>query len=681
MKQIFIIHLFIFGIFAISCQKSPIIDAVDEEHMMLTDQIMPADFDYSVKTTISFFVSATTNMGMPLENVLFNVFDGIPNEGGKKLFSGITNESGQFEREHDIASALTQVVITTDYIGLVNSVVVPVAGSYVHCDFNDLPIQPNQFSSSGNSNKNNSAGMGRWTTNDGFSFLGTYNNQGVPDYLEIVPDAIDQDFLNDVNASLPEQQPVPTNNPEYLANGNQINTLLLEPSDVWVTFVHEGAGYKNVLGFYSYPADSPPTTVAEIDSITIVFPNVSYSGSGGGLNSGDKVNIGHFPANTEIGWVLLANAWNGSVTNGYHQVYSESAFNPESDPLLQQHVVLLYDTARDLTVLGFEDLRRDGNCDNDFNDAIFYVTSNPATAIEYENVVPLTYVGDDADGDGVNDPVDAYPNDPTRAYNNYYPAQNIFGSLAFEDMWPNVGDYDFNDLIVDYTFTEIVNAQNNIVELEASFVVTAIGASYENGFGFEMPIAPGMVQSVTGSQISGNLINFEPSGVEAGQSNAVIIPFDNAYSILNRPPGYFVNTQDGAPYVTPDTITVSIAFTEPIDYLQFGTPPYNPFIIINQDRLKEVHLAGKPPTTIAMNSEYFDTGQDNSSVSGYYKTLNNLPWALDIVEPLDYPFEKVSIDLAYNYFVQWAESSGISFSDWYKNIVSYRVDQNIYNSN
>jgi hypothetical protein len=34
------------------------------------------------------------------------------------------------------------------------------------------------------------------------------------------------------------------------------------------------------------------------------------------------------------------------------------------------------------------------------------------------------------------------------------------GTLAFEDLWPSTGDYDFNDLVVDYDFKIIKTIKN-----------------------------------------------------------------------------------------------------------------------------------------------------------------------------------------------------------------------------
>ncbi len=222
-----------------------------------------------------------------------------------------------------------------------------------------------------------------------FNYLGTWDNQGVPDYLVEPGDEISQDLLDRIHASLPDGQRVPIHHPEYLAEGTQTNILLLEQADVFVTFVTEGAGYKNVLGFYYYDVNDPPETVADIQStMTVIYPNVSKLYSGGGLLPGDKVKIGNFPANTVIGWFLAANGYqNNNPTNGHWLLFSNPDLNPESDTTLQQHNVLLNDLGSGRVILGFEDIKRDyGSCDHDFEDALFYVTSTPTEAISYDDI-------------------------------------------------------------------------------------------------------------------------------------------------------------------------------------------------------------------------------------------------------------------------------------------------------
>lgn len=217
--------------------------------------------------------------------------------------------------------------------------------------------------------------------------LGSYESSGRPLYLT-TPDVLSPELNKRINLSLPQSYSVPKYHPEYLSTTNVNDVLLKDLSDVWVTFVDEGAGYKNTLGFYTYDANSPLPLAPKHSQISVIFPNVSLDNNV--LKKGDKVYLGRFPKNTAIGFVLVANAFNNGEINitGKNFYYTNPNFNPETDATYRQHSVLLRD-ASGLVVMGFEDLNRNwGGGDNDFNDAVFYVTAEPATAI-FGNM-PLT---------------------------------------------------------------------------------------------------------------------------------------------------------------------------------------------------------------------------------------------------------------------------------------------------
>lgn len=289
----------------------------------------------------------------------------------------------------------------------------------------------------------------------------------------------------------------------------------------------------------------------------------------------------------------------------------------------------------------------------------------------------------DTDGDGVQDDDDDYPNDAARAFNNYSPAAG-FGSLAFEDLWPGKGDYDFNDLVIDYQFKIVTNASNKVADLEGNFVVRAIGAGLSNGFGFQFPNNNVQTADITvsGSQLLENYITINENGTEANQNKPTIIVFDNARNILQASSGFGVNVTHGAPYVEPDTLTISLAFTpniytaQDIDIINF-----NPFLIVDKIRGKEIHLPDYAPTTLA-DVSYFGTMNDDSdpNTGKYYKTVNNLPWAIKIPEAYNYTNEKKEITSGHLKFYYWAASSGNDFPDWYKDKPGYRNDANIYSA-
>jgi len=322
------------------------------------------------------------------------------------------------------------------------------------------------------------------------------------------------------------------------------------------------------------------------------------------------------------------------------------------------------------------------------NGAVLYAIAN-ATAY-----IPITTCNPDgsgqppppdSDGDGVADNLDDYPADPARAYDNWYPGKNNWGSLAFEDLWPSKGDYDMNDMIVDYQFRVVSNAQNKIVDILPLFYIRAVGASLHNGFGWQFDnILPGAVSSVTRTYANlppepWTYISLDANGTENGQEKAVIIVFENTENVINRVGGTFYNTEKNGFYGLSDTIRVAVHFQIPQLQADLGTPPYNPFIIKNLDRGVEIHLPNYVPTSLA-DLTYLGTTDDasNPALGIYYRTATNLPWAINLPVRFDYTWEYVQILYGHLKFGSWAESGGATFPDWYNNLAGYRDTTKIY---
>jgi LruC domain-containing protein len=289
----------------------------------------------------------------------------------------------------------------------------------------------------------------------------------------------------------------------------------------------------------------------------------------------------------------------------------------------------------------------------------------------------------DGDGDGIPDAQDDFPTDPNAAFLNYFPSVGI-GSLAFEDLWPGKGDYDFNDLVIDYRFATVTNANNKVYYITATFEVKASGAFLRNGFGFNLPDANTALNTdltVTGYDLQEGFITLETNGLEAGQAFPTAILFDDVFNILELTgQSIGVNTEETAPFVPYETMTLTLTPT-PDTYTEndFSLVTWNPFIFVDHERNHEIHLPNHAPTSLA-DFLIFGTWGDNSipSLGRYYKTATNLPWAINIVSGFDWPKEKKEINQAYNFFIEWAESGGDSHTDWYEDNAGNRNDLYIY---
>ena len=154
--------------------------------------------------------------------------------------------------------------------------------------------------------------------------------------------------------------------------------------------------------------------------------------------------------------------------------------------------------------------------------------------------------------------------------------------------------------------------------------------------------------NVVGSQIKSKYITLNSNGTEANQKKPTIIVFDNVFSTLQYPGvGVGVNTTIGLPYVAPDTISIHITYpANKYSEEQLDIAHFNPFIIVNKERGREVHLPDYAPTSLA-KLNYFGTKDDNS------------------IEAQDR-------------FVDWVLSSGNLYPDWYKDLPGYRNSNKIF---
>ena len=275
----------------------------------------------------------------------------------------------------------------------------------------------------------------------------------------------------------------------------------------------------------------------------------------------------------------------------------------------------------------------------------------------------------DADSDGIPDSQDDNSTDAEVAFSSYYPSSNGYGAYCFEDKWPGKGDYDFNDLVLGFRITKKMNGAGKVVKLTYALQVRAVGATYTNGFGFQLDnIASDEVKSVGGIKLTKNLISLKANQTEAGQSKAVVIAYDSPDPVVGQPSGALFNVVKGSPASPPGNLEVEITFRQPIDPDRLSQASINPFIFVNGHRGREVHLCNYRPTDKATSSLFGTI--DDSGVRNY-RTRNNLPWCLEVPADFKHPIEGAPVNQAYLHFEAWALTGGGSYNDWYVNKGGY----------
>ncbi|MCF7942643.1 MAG: LruC domain-containing protein [Spirochaetia bacterium] len=625
---------------------------------------------------------------------------------GTILLSG----DGFYSAGLSVPSAATILVISPRYIGLPGTLEAPIVSdtidfTYSESDERTLSTARAAFRAEGSYEEN------------GFLYVSPFDTNGKPDAITSAPLQANEinAMLKRIQASLPEYGNVPETNPGFL---NDAQIALNDDARIQVTFLHEGAGFLNTLGYYAFATDAIPDASPGImaeNGMSIIFPNASINYGGGSIKKGDTLDLGTIAGGNTLIWSLITSAWSARTaqnTAGTNSFYSYTAWNPEESDNDKHHTVLFYDQTTDSEgtesahfIIGFEDLKRDYALDQDFNDLLFMVTVTPASSViglgeETESGIftPPKQTDPDTDEDGIFDTNDLFPDHKGLSGRQVYS-----GTVAFEDQWPDMGDYDFNDLVLDYTYTIHTGADNTIRSLTYSYTITALGATRKNGVSVKFPISEDDLFSPTDNdQIitdadaedilsqESSLIVEVTEGVHGSTSDGIVIRLSDSIreELFNDmyPAAQMVNTVVSEEHYEPATITGTLYITDGADLTveDLGAMPGDVFMIkgeyppqggaaVNKEQY-EIHLPGRAPSGL-IEQVKLNVGDDASAINGWYKTRTNLPWAIHVPE-FDHPLEQADILDAYPDFARWAMNSGSVNADWYRE--EHRIRSYIY---
>ena len=574
-------------------------------------------FDFNTMQTIKVNIDYGFNDYL----VLFELFDENPTEEPedgsiikkeniKGLFKASTDKSGRFSGNVTIPARTEKIWLYSDYLGTVSPIELTIKDKSISFNQND-------YIASHRDRTRAVTPVNEFKYPDEYKILGDWSESGKPTYL--LPKANTPDYIlyniKETYSTIKNKY-ISIVHPEFLENNFSSDIILSKATKIKLVFVNSGAGYK-----------------------IIVFPNITITDQAS-IFSRDQVELKYwdgtqfqdeFPAGVAIGFFLQPNGFsnnNGTIENPVKgnawnaTKYSSPNLNYQGE---KRTIALLDAISTQMVTIGFEDGK-----DNNFSDATFYLDIEQKDAVE-KNTIP--------DLPDENAPT---PDDNV---------QTTFGTLTYEDKWPEEGDYDMNDVMIDYESTIYKTLETNkITKIIDKFTPRHNGGIYNNGFGYQLTnITYTDVKSITieGPERSTFIGN---DNMESGQTYPTVLLFDNIKNVI------------GKTY----TVTIEIANA---DYNKL-IPPYNPFIICSTDqgRGKEVHLVNYPPTDKADNN-LWSTGEDASQPEHnlFYVSNDNMPFAIHLPDVKDFPVpaEKVRITTAYPGFAEWVRSSGAQNKDWY----------------
>lgn len=276
--------------------------------------------------------------------------------------------------------------------------------------------------------------------------------------------------------------------------------------------------------------------------------------------------------------------------------------------------------------------------------------------------IPISNTGgnqlaSDRDGDGVDDNHDFYPDDPKKATKIRFPASSV-NTIAFEDLYPNAGDADLNDYVVQFFTEEDLNSDGKITEIRGAFQHVARGAGYRHTLNLLLPNSVDITFESTVTDANGVIQNsgitvFAPTSI---QLDAGLQILGNSGNTIPSP-----NSELNQTYSAGHIAKFKIVFNTPVARSLIGASPYNVYLKVI-DTGKNIFFPGK----------YFDgNGKD------LYMDANGFPWAIQVPGVWAWPLERQdirNIDVTgYPKFNSWATSKGLNDKDWYKTFTLAKI--------
>lgn len=592
------------------------------------DEKTPNSFDFSTTSSIQVNVKYDVPEGY---KVLFEIYledpftidkDGqiIKRTDLEPVIRRMTDGNGAYSGKEIINSDHgDEAYIYTSYIGVPTLFKTVIAGDAITADI--------KWDSTDDNPQTRAEG---WQAPKGYHVLGR-SSKGYPHYLDTDNKiTIPGDVLTIINTTLKEGGTCPKQYRQAI--DFEINDPEGRNAEVSIRIIGGTSGAASAFGYYCYRADASLSEIKKAPKC-IVFPNTLmdnyYNKKASGLQGGESVKLHYidpdgvdqgtvFPNGVKIGWFLLNDSFYGGNNKPF---YSTTKLNGDG----RTHTAAF--RIDDFVVLSFEDWT-----DQDYNDIQFNVWSNPIEAIINPDIPDIKPDGGNED----------------KKYSLEYK-----GIIAFEDNWPRKGDYDLNDVIVKYQSVLNFNDANQVLSTEDTYELLWSGATFKNGFAYQLNTE----RSNMSTEILEAPTSFNGQGLDTDLSKATVNVFLSALDVTER------NTKTA-------TYKIKNTFKTPLSHETLGIPPYNPFIMVH-DELEEsrieVHLVNYPPTEKA-DMALFHTEEDLSSVpTSYYVANGNYPFAIHLSGATNFNTpETQPIDKSFEHFMDWVNSNGTDYKDWYK---------------
>lgn len=232
------------------------------------------------------------------------------------------------------------------------------------------------------------------------------------------------------------------------------------------------------------------------------------------------------------------------------------------------------------------------------------------------------------------------------------------GMVAFEDNWPELGDYDMNDLVASYIIdTHIADLSGSPEAKEREGISVTL---YLHAIGGVKPVNFGVkLDQIPAKYVSKVIATDSPEGLTVRLANDIAHMDEDAVILVSgleklKNGKLFYNTES-APSAGSYAPAVCIRLLiSDKDVLHYAYNSYNQNFFITTVDGREIHLKGYEPSFL-----YPEEGIEYCNPDGFV-------WGMKLPSGFAYPVEKTDILKCYDGFADWVLSGGARNTDWYK---------------
>lgn len=246
---------------------------------------------------------------------------------------------------------------------------------------------------------------------------------------------------------------------------------------------------------------------------------------------------------------------------------------------------------------------------------------------------------------------------PSPAGRTYFPSNDQFYVAAYEDQFPNRGDYDFNDLVVAYRVYYEFDTSGKAVAIGGEGYLVARGGGFDSDWHLRLALpsttsSSGTITVYPADQLA-PLAGYPRNVSFNGAADLQV--YTSVGTLWRDGANDFVNTLKDQALIRGPRFTFHLQLDNALPASQLPAAPFDPFLYVYNTGY-EIHLPGRN-AVLGSSRNVRDGRTAFVDAAGY-------PFAMIVPQDWQVPVEYIDLGVAYSDFLGYVLGDS-SKQDWY----------------